>query len=276
VLAERIDGARSQIELLDKLGIRQGLAERREWECARVIEWVNAHPEASQTRAEDRTQRLPSSEFRNVQIYRRDAFTCKYARCRKRTVHGVLLREIASVFPDLLGTHPNWYALDQHIVYWTCTATLEHRIALAFGGADIDDNCLTGCSQCQYAKYQYPLADTVWIVDDPDASMPTPEQEAERWDGLSWSLAPLRLSFGRPLGNILNGRPLSSAPKPGSVVRRRSRGPLYYVEALDGDSALVHSMWTSGGHDVIAKRSTRVVIVPAEWMEALPALPLPQ
>jgi hypothetical protein len=94
------------------------------------------------------------SEVTRLRIYRRDAFTCRYSRCRKRTVYLGVLCELATLFPDLLGTNGNWRPLDQHIVYWTCTTTLEHRVSFPHGGIEADENYLTACAQCQYAKHE--------------------------------------------------------------------------------------------------------------------------
>jgi hypothetical protein len=80
------------------------------------------------------------SEATRVRIYRRDAFTCRYSRCRKRTLYLPVLHEVANLFPDLLGTHGNWRPLEQHIVYWTCTSTLEHRVAFPHGGTESQEN----------------------------------------------------------------------------------------------------------------------------------------
>ncbi len=65
---------------------------------ALVLQW--------QARSVEQVRRGSMVEATRMRIYRRDAFTCRYSRCRRRTLYLPVLREVASVFPDLLGTNP--------------------------------------------------------------------------------------------------------------------------------------------------------------------------
>jgi len=122
-VAERVTAARGHLAQLDSQGLRQILVEERIAEQQAVMHWIADNRQAIQARAAASPIRGPMSEGTRVRIYRRDAFTCRYVRCRRAAIYLPVLRELASVVPDLLGTNPNWRPLEQHIVYWTCTST---------------------------------------------------------------------------------------------------------------------------------------------------------
>jgi 5-methylcytosine-specific restriction endonuclease McrA len=179
-LPDRVPAARTQIEHIDTLGLRQALCDDRTAEQKAVVEWVAANRHRLPARSAMQVKRAPMSEATRVRTFRRDAFTCRYSRCRQGTLYLPVLRELATLFPNLLGTNANWRPLERHIVYWTCTSTLEHRVPLPYGGTESEDNYLTACSRCQYVKVDYPLADCVWHVDPTDAAIPGAVVEAER------------------------------------------------------------------------------------------------
>jgi hypothetical protein len=271
-LADRIAEGRAHIEQIDRRGLRQALLEYRLAEHQAVVQWVAANRERLQAaRSAERASCVSMGEATRWRIYRRDAFRCKYARCRRRTLYLPVLREVASVFPDLLGTNGSWHPVEQHIVYWTCTTTLEHRVSFPHGGTESETNYLTACSCCQYVKNEYPLADTLWQVDAVDATMPSPVVEAERWDGLSWSLASLRVALGRPIGDA-SGRPLIGGARLGSVLRNLRAGGLYYVEDVQAQRARLRGLWMSGDQLVIGRSGRWVELVNEDWIQVLPTL----
>jgi len=107
--------------------------------------------------------------------------------------------------------------------------------------------------------------------------MPSPAVEASRWDGLSWSLAPLRLALGKPIGDVWNTRPVVGSPRPGSVLRKSNGGYLHYVDEVDESDpthARVRVMWMSAGRLVAAKAGRWVDVVDGAWGEVVPSLPV--
>jgi hypothetical protein len=277
-MAERVAEASEQIGRIDSLGLRQALIAERIAEQQSVMNWVEANRSTLRARSTETLKRGPMSEATRVCTYRRDAFTCRYERCRTRTIYLPVLRELGSLLPEQLGTNSNWRPLEQHIVYWTCTTTLEHRVSFPSGGTDTEDNYLTACSQCQYAKNEYPLAETVWKVDEAPANIPPPAAEACRWDGLSWSLAAMRVALGRPIGDVWNLRPLVGVVRPGNVVRKLSGGYLHRVDEVDEAEprrVLMRALRVSDGQLVAARNGRWVNLVDGEWGEVLAVMTVP-
>lgn len=273
-LTERIANARVQIEQINGLGLRRALLEQLAAEQQTVIAWVAANRHTFPPRSANAGGRGTMYETTRLRMYRRDAFTCRYSRCRLRTIYLPVLRDVASVIPDLLGTNSNWRPLDLHVVYWMCTSTLEHRVAFPHGGSESGENYLTACSRCQYVKNEYPLADTLWQVDDVDPGAGSPTFELGRWDGLSWSLAPLRVALGRPITDVLTGRPIAGVAKVGSVIRPVASGGTYQVDAVDERCTQVRLLWTSGGRTVASGRTRWVDVADGDWVELLPSMEL--
>jgi hypothetical protein len=199
------------------------------------MEWVAAHRHTFPARSATPATRGTMLETMRLSVYRRDAFTCRYSRCRRRAIYLPVLRELASLVPDLLGISSAWTPLELHVVYWMCTTTLEHRVSFPHGGTDSEENYLTACSRCQYVKNEYPLADRVWQVDEVGPASIAAASELGRWDGLSWHLAPLRLALGRPITDVLTGRPLADGARVGSVIRSPVSGGPYVVDEVDDE-----------------------------------------
>lgn len=115
--------------------------------------------------------------------FARDRYTCRYAHCRRPTVGLDVLKLLSKAFPDVLPYHPNWRPVDHHILYWTYSTSLEHRIPFPAGGTSAADNLLTACYQCNDVKNYLPLEVLGWSVSPPEES---------NWKGLTEYLSPLR------------------------------------------------------------------------------------
>jgi hypothetical protein len=90
----------------------------------------------SQGFARDRTldpelkDREGPSEAQKRQVYKRDSFTCWF--CGKRTIYApVLLGISARLSEELPYRSANWKPVEDHILYWTCTASWDHRHPVA-------------------------------------------------------------------------------------------------------------------------------------------------
>jgi 5-methylcytosine-specific restriction endonuclease McrA len=120
--------------------------------------------------------------------FTRDRYTCRYAHCRRPTVDLEVLKFLSKAFPDVLPYHPNWRPLDRHILYWTYSTSLEHRVPFPAGGTSAADNLITACYQCNDVKNYLPLEVLGWTVSPPEAS---------GWRGLTEYLPPLRAAVRR-------------------------------------------------------------------------------
>lgn len=121
--------------------------------------------------------------------FARDQYTCRYAHCRRPTVDLEVLKLISQVFPDLLPYHTNWHPLDRHILYWTYSTSLEHRVPFPAGGTSAAENLITACYQCNDVKKHLPLEVLGWMVGPPEDS---------NWRGLTEYLSALRAAVTRP------------------------------------------------------------------------------
>lgn len=123
-----------------------------------------------------------SAEVRATFI--RDAYVCRYSHCRRRTISLDVLKLLSKAFPDVLPYHPNWKPVESHILYWTYSTSLEHRVSFPSGGTSAAENLLTACYQCNDIKSHLPVELLGWSVD-------TPPERLE-WDGLTRHLPTLR------------------------------------------------------------------------------------
>jgi hypothetical protein len=120
------------------------------------------------------------SQWRQMQVYHWDHFTCRY--CGSQTVFEPVLCLVLLAFPTLVPFHPNWRRSETHPLYWESTTSCEHVIPVARGGTSAVDNLITVCARCQYVKGSLLLEEIGWRVRPVDQS---------NWDGLTQHLKPL-------------------------------------------------------------------------------------
>jgi 5-methylcytosine-specific restriction endonuclease McrA len=119
-----------------------------------------------------RARRRGPSESMKLAVFRRDSFTCRY--CGRRTIWLPVLRHLSTAFPEVMPYHPNWRPVSSHILYWTYSASFEHHVPLARGGAESDENYVTTCYQCNDIKNYYLVEELGWRLREP----------GQQWDGI--------------------------------------------------------------------------------------------
>jgi hypothetical protein len=113
------------------------------------------------------------------------------------------------LFPDLIPYQKNWRPTEEHILYWTYGASVEHCVSFPHGGTSSPENLITACYRCNEVKNMLWADDLGWVVGE--ASM-------DDWDGLSGylpRLAEFIAAAVRP-GSQLKG---SNDPVPRSATR---------------------------------------------------------
>jgi hypothetical protein len=80
-----------------------------------------------------------------------------------------VLRLLSKVFPDVLRHSPNWRPIDEHILYWTYSTSVEHIVPFPARGTSDPKNLLTACYLCNDVKNYLPLELLGWTIDDPPA-----------------------------------------------------------------------------------------------------------
>ena len=117
---------------------------------------------------------------KQLEIFARDAFTCRY--CGKRTIFVPVLRLLSSLFPTEFPFHLNWKMADCHIGYWRDGASCDHLIPVARGGSSDPNNLVTACYMCNSIKQN-------WLVEELRWELLTPNDPS--WNGLVLEYLPL-------------------------------------------------------------------------------------
>ena len=120
------------------------------------------------------TKRVSLSKKRQIRVYRRDNFTCRY--CGRETVLHAAVEYLAKQFPQTLPYHRNWKRSETHPLFNDITTSCEHIIPLSRGGDDDDRNLAAACARCQYMKSDWLLAELNWKLY---------EGRDSDWDGLT-------------------------------------------------------------------------------------------
>lgn len=229
ILAGDLRSAREALSLIDKPAL---VRERTELKKS-VREWLRqASGMGRQSPSLPRKDPRPS--VKRAQ-YAADSYTCRYAHCQKPVVDSEVLALLATQFPRILGSETEfWPRDDEHIVFWTCTASYEHRVSRPYGGGNDVDNVITACSACQYAKREYPLIDSLWEVTEPSTT---------GWDGLVGHVPRLRTVLGIATPGQLPGHAVDGAPKAQSLIRVKGDTCSYRVERVEGDRVELRMMW---------------------------------
>ena len=171
--------------------------------------WRAAGPDGLESRRAPPTQtRTAVARSTMLSTFARDHFICRYSHCRKRTIYIPVLRELSALFPDVIPYDNNWRPLVSHILYWTYSASLEHRISFPHGGTSDLENLITACYQCNDIKNMIRASDLGWEVTEIGTS---------DWDGLSSYLAALKeVVASQPTVRTRN-RALEGRTNPGLV-----------------------------------------------------------
>ena len=120
------------------------------------------------------TKRVSLSRKRQLRVYRRDNFVCRY--CRRETILHAALEYLAKQCPEQLPYHPNWKRSETHPLFYDITTSCDHIVPLSRGGDDDDTNLAATCARCQYMKSDWPLEELNWTLHD---------REDSDWDGLT-------------------------------------------------------------------------------------------
>jgi hypothetical protein len=122
-----------------------------------------------------RVARPPITPAAQVEVMRRDRYTCRY--CGARTVPAAILRAVALAWPDCVPYQANWRTDSTHPLFAARTATFDHLRPHAHGGLDVTaDNLVTACWPCNLQKSDFSVERLGWTIQDIDASID--------WDGL--------------------------------------------------------------------------------------------
>ncbi len=194
-----------------------------------------------------KTPRAPVRTADELATFQRDRFTCRYAHCQRRTVYLPVLKELSRLLPDALPYQRNWRPVQSHIIYWTWSTSIEHRVAFPFGGTSEPENLLTACYQCNDVKNSLPLDTLGWKITEPAKS---------DWDGLSRYLPRLR-RIGH--GEYQAKSHPTSAPilvrhavgptalQIGNLIRAQLPGKrqvrCYRIDGLSGAAITLSEMW---------------------------------
>ena len=116
----------------------------------------------------------PAPRRLQIEVFRRDNFTCRY--CGRRTLFPPVLPLLSARFPDLIPIHPNWKRDSTHPLVWDLTASADHITPRSRGGSGDAANLATACYRCQDIKGHWLLDELRWTL------LPA---SVEPWDGLS-------------------------------------------------------------------------------------------
>lgn len=191
-------------------------------------------------------EREGASAATKLEVYTRDSFTCWF--CGKRTVHSEILMALSAQFPDVMPYRStSWKPVDDHIIYWTCSASWDHLIPVKRGGSssDIEGNLVTSCYQCNDLRGDFLVAEIGWVATRPP---PSPWRGAvELRDALYDALGFPREHRPAPKGRLIEGPPpvgslvRATIPKDGKPYR-----DMFRIDAVESGSIQLSGMWRIG------------------------------
>lgn len=133
-------------------------------------------------------ERMPSLTL-TARVYERDRYQCRY--CGAKTILIPVMRLLARLFPDEFPMHPNWKTGQTHPAFVFRSATLDHVVPIAGGGAPVsEDNLVTACWGCNRRKGDLTLDELGWEI----RSDPTDPD----WRGLTELYESAWIASGRP------------------------------------------------------------------------------
>jgi len=178
--------ARSVLASIDSqrlISERKAALRLRRTLLARTKIWGHPTGSATQRVTAQGLKRVPVPVSTMLATFQRDKFVCRYSHCGKRTIYVPVLRALSALFPDLITYNSNWRPFEDHILYWTFGASVDHAIPFPHGGTSDPQNLITACYQCNDLKNMLLASDLGWTVGDID-----PDDD---WDGLMAYLSPL-------------------------------------------------------------------------------------
>jgi hypothetical protein len=213
-----------------------------------------------------RMPRLPVSQRSMEATFLRDRFICRYEHCQRRTIHLSVLKALSRLFPELLPYRSTWSPIEQHIVYWMWSTSLEHKVSFPFQGTSQADNLVTACYQCNDLKNYLPFETLGWRFTEPATS---------DWDGLRCYLPQLMaLHRGLPPAAVPSAIAVGAkesiqlvAPSLGCLVRARLPGKktarAYRVDAISDSFVTLCEMWREEGARIwVASKNPQTVPLP--------------
>jgi 5-methylcytosine-specific restriction endonuclease McrA len=184
-------------------------------------------------------------EAQKRRVYERDSFTCWF--CQKRTIYTPVLMGLSARFSEEIPYRSaNWRPVEDHILYWTCTASWDHRRPVARGGSSGDsDNIITTCYQCNDVRGDYLYTEIGWTPVRPPPS---------DWLGLSDRLDALysRLGLSLVRQGVPAGVPVSGELPVGAMVRATipNKGKpyrnIFRIDRVEGHEVDLSGMWRIG------------------------------
>ena len=107
-------------------------------------------------------------------VFVRDGFIDRYT--GNRLVFSPVLHVIHDLLPEIFPHHPAWKMIETHPAFNDLSATLDHVIPVAGGGADDDSNWVTTSMAVNFAKNNASLPELQWRLQ--------PAGCFKDWDGL--------------------------------------------------------------------------------------------
>ncbi len=271
-VADLVEAAVGRLVDGDSSGARNALAQldltrlAEERESAMRTVWGPGSKVVKPALPPGKTPRMPVRVADLTATFERDHFTCRYAHCRRRTIYLPVLKALSKAFPGILPYHSAWRPVSDHLLYWICSTSLEHKISFPNGGTSDPENLITACYLCNDVKNYLTAESLGWTIEPPGES---------NWMGLRQYIAdlvrggsenserPLQRSPAETLSTSCDG---PSALREGSMIRailpgKRSRRQ-YRVDHVSGGRATLTEMWR---RDVdgpwVASKNTRTVTV---------------
>ncbi|MBX7133932.1 MAG: HNH endonuclease [Fimbriimonadaceae bacterium] len=124
--------------------------------------------------AQSFTRRSNWSLRRQLAVFMRDGFIDRYT--GRRLVFPGTLRALSVLMPEEFPFHPNWKQSEAHPAFWDLSATIDHVVPVARGGADDESNVVTTSMVRNAAKANWLLNELGWPA--------RRETVSGSWDGL--------------------------------------------------------------------------------------------
>jgi hypothetical protein len=124
-------------------------------------------------------RRMRCARHLSMRVFLRDGFIDRYSGVR--LVMPAALRLLSIMLPEEIPFHPNWKSGVTHPAFWEFSATIDHVVPVARGGAHVEGNMVTTSMARNSAKANWTLEELQWSLRDPG--------DVKKWDGLTgWFL----------------------------------------------------------------------------------------
>ena len=88
---------------------------------------------------------------------------------------------LSALFPEIIPYRNNWRPLEDHILYWTYAASLEHHVSFPHGGTSDPKNLITACYQCNDIKNMIRVDELGWKVEPIQDALKIKDPRTDRW-----------------------------------------------------------------------------------------------